>query len=256
SNDGWIANGGIRSRLIIGAGGHFCPVARLSGARISGAGTSAAGTSAAGTGHETPVVAQETEFAMDARELEECKVRGDMPEVYFCSDMKGYGWCFRKGNMLNIGLGRADPHQLSTHVAGFLRFLRSAGKISFDIRTLRGHAYLLYGTSTREIAGDRLLLIGDAAGLAYPQSGEGILPAIRSGIQAAKSIAGGGFTREQAEAYRVRIASWRQPGVARLIRYLPLQFSSAIARSLLRTRWFTREVVLKNWFLHSSSNGM
>lgn len=193
---------------------------------------------------------------MDARELAGCKVRGDMPEVYFCSDMKGYGWCFRKGNMLNIGLGRADLHQLSTHVAGFLGFLRSAGRISFNLPPLRGHAYLLYGTSTRAIAGDRVLLIGDAAGLAYPQSGEGILPAIRSGLQAAKSIAAGGFTREQTEAYRVRIAGWRQPGVTRLSRYLPSHISGSIARSLLRTRWFTREVVLKNWFLHSSSNAM
>jgi len=28
SGDGWIANGDIWARLIVGAGGHFCPVAR------------------------------------------------------------------------------------------------------------------------------------------------------------------------------------------------------------------------------------
>jgi menaquinone-9 beta-reductase len=156
TQDGWIANGKIQSRLIIGAGGHFCPVARLTGAKASS---------------ETPVVAQETEFEMDAHQLADCRVRGDTPELYFCSDMKGYGWCFRKDNFLNIGLGRADPHRLSAHVAGFLRFLVPAGRISFEIPTLQGHAYLLHGYPTREIAGDGFLLIGDAAGVAYPQSG-------------------------------------------------------------------------------------
>src|SRR5262245_59162582 len=29
SGDGWIINGEFRARLLIGAGGHFCPVARL-----------------------------------------------------------------------------------------------------------------------------------------------------------------------------------------------------------------------------------
>ena len=33
SGDGWLVNGRIRARLLVGAGGHFCPVARHSGAR-------------------------------------------------------------------------------------------------------------------------------------------------------------------------------------------------------------------------------
>src|SRR5215472_632656 len=32
SGDSWIVNGAIRARLLIGAGGHFCPVARFLGA--------------------------------------------------------------------------------------------------------------------------------------------------------------------------------------------------------------------------------
>src|SRR5262249_55373950 len=43
----WIVNGEIRSRLVVGAGGHFCPVARLTGAKA---------------GADTVVVAQEAEF--------------------------------------------------------------------------------------------------------------------------------------------------------------------------------------------------
>jgi menaquinone-9 beta-reductase len=243
TQDGWIANGEIQSRLVIGAGGHFCPVARLTGAKARG---------------ETPVVAQETEFEMDAHRLANCDIRGDTPELYFCSDMKGYGWCFRKGNFLNIGLGRADSHRLSTHVAEFSRFLVSAGRISFEIPTFLGHAYLLHGYSRREIVGDGFLLIGDSAGVAYPQSGEGILPAIQSGLQAAKSIvaANGRFTNEQLNAYRVMAAGRRQPWAIGLAHHLPQRLIGPIAQRLLRTHWFTREVVLNGWFLHASSSAL
>ena len=123
--------------------------------------------------------------------------------------MKGYGWCFRKQNALNVGLGRLDRHSLSRHVGDFLSFLKSSGRLAFDIApALRGHAYLIYGNSARDIAGDYFMLIGDAAGLAYPQSGEGILPAIESGLFAAETIAGakGTYRREKLESYRGRIA--------------------------------------------------
>jgi len=36
-----------------------------------------------------------------------------------------------------------------------------------------GHAYLLYGTPRRRVHDQGVLLAGDAAGLAYPASGEG-----------------------------------------------------------------------------------
>src|SRR6266571_4848133 len=50
---GRAVSGRIRAPLVIGAGGHFCPVARFLGARI---------------GKEPIVAAQELEFAMNARE--------------------------------------------------------------------------------------------------------------------------------------------------------------------------------------------
>ena len=159
SNGGWLANGRLRARVVIGAGGHFCPVARLLGAEGR---------------REAAVVAQEIEFEMDAHQLAVCSVRTDTPELYFCSDLTGYGWCFRKGNVLNVGLGRADSHGLSGHVAGFLKFLKSTGRMTFDVPPFHGHAYLLAGASTRTIVSDGVLLIGDAVGLAHCQSGEGI----------------------------------------------------------------------------------
>ena len=171
---GWIVNGQIRTRLLVGAGGHFCPVAKLTGAKPA---------------RENSVVAQEAEFEMDERQRAGCRIRPEVPELYFCADIKGYGWCFRKQNFLNIGLGRMDQHRLSEHVTAFVRFLQAAGRITFDVPSaLLGHAYLLYGVSERKAADDGMLLIGDAAGLAYKQSGEGIRPAIESGLLAAQAI--------------------------------------------------------------------
>ena len=69
---------------------------------------------------------------------------------------------------------------------------------------LHGHAYLLADSSPREPIGDGVLLIGDSAGLAEPHSGEGIRPAVESGILAARTIqkANGHYHRENLESYR------------------------------------------------------
>ena len=236
--NGWIANGEIQAGIVIGAGGHFCPVARLTGTK---------------TNSESAVVAQETEFEMDSRELAECRVSAEVPELYFCSDMLGYGWCFRKGNILNVGLGRADPHRLSTHMAEFLQFLKSTGRISLDVPSMHGHAYLLHGTSTRNAVGDGVMLIGDAAGLACPLSGEGIRPAIESGLLAARNIiaAHGLYSHQQLDGYRLQITAQPKAWLTKLGSSLPPRWISAAARRLLSTRWFVESVVLDRWFLSS-----
>jgi flavin-dependent dehydrogenase len=203
-----------------------------------------------------PVAAQETEFEMDAHQIANCDVRGSSPELYFCADMKGYGWCFRKQNRLNIGLGRADPHGIAEHASAFVRLLAATGKVRFEVPRLRGHAYFLYGTSQRQIAGDGFLLIGDSAGLARPQSGEGILPAIESALLAAETIlaARGTWATAQREAYNRQIAErtgnacdgW----MTRIGRGLPPRLTRFAATQLLENRWFARHVVLDSWFLH------
>jgi geranylgeranyl reductase family protein len=239
-DDTWIANDEVRARVVVGAGGHFCPVARLTGSKTGATGDS-----------EPAVVAQETEFQMDARQQAACSIRSDTPELYFCSDMRGYGWCFRKGDILNVGLGRADLHGLPAHVAAFLKFLKSDGRIAFDVPPLRGHAYLLSGMSSRKVVGDGLLLAGDAAGLAYPQSGEGIRPAVDSGLLAARNIveARGKYSRQNLEVYRREISAQSHLWSTKISGVLPGQWIGAVARQLLKTHWFVRKVVLNQWFL-------
>jgi len=242
SADTWIINGEIQTQLLIGAGGHFCPVARFLGVK---------------TNEEAAVAAQEVEFEMSPEQRDACSIRGEAPELYFCPDMNGYGWCFRKGNFLNIGLGRLDPHSLPAHVSRFLQSLKQSGKVAFDLSAImRGHAYLIFRETRKNIVDDGVLLIGDSAGLAYSQSGEGIRPAIESGLLAAKAIiaANGNYKRGSLESYREMLTSRFQESQStlsmRVGRHLPAAMMESLAQQLLRTRWFSRRVVLDRWFLH------
>jgi len=237
----WIVNDRYRSAMLVGAGGHFCPVAQWLG-----------GDSPA----PTPVVAaQEIEFPLDERQQAECQVAGHRPELTFCRDLMGYGWCFRKGNYLNVGLGREDRHRLSEHVAAFCEHLKREGRVPRDLpNKFRGHAYLLYGHSPRKLVDDGVLLVGDAAGLAYAQSGEGIRPAIESGLLAADVIleAAGDFGRCRLESYRRRLQArfGRQRPVPSGAGRAPSAFRQFLGGRLLANRWFVRRVVVERWFLH------
>ena len=238
----WIVNATLAARILIGAGGHFCPVARHLGADAR---------------KETAVAAQELEFEMTPEQQQKCSIRGEVPELYFCGDMKGYGWCFRKGNYLNVGLGRLDQKGLPNHVAEFVAFLRKAGKIAFDLPvSMLGHAYLLYSRTNRKVVDDAVVLIGDAAGVAYSQSGEGIRPAIESGLLAAEVIvaAKGKYTRENLEPYRTALAERfgeSGPDLSTSVgSRLPSSWIEALGRAVLANGWFSRHVVLDRWFLH------
>ncbi|MGZ6970086.1 MAG: FAD-dependent monooxygenase, partial [Thermoanaerobaculia bacterium] len=184
---GWIVNETIATPLVIGAGGHFCPVARS----LNGGGTP-----------EPVVAAQELELRMDERQSRACAVVPEAPELWFCRDLKGYGWCFRKGDYLNVGLGREDRNGLPGHLNAFVEFLKAAKRIPSDLHgDYKGHAYLLAPSSTRRVTGDGVLLVGDAAGLAWPESGEGIRTAVESGLLAARTVleAGGDYAATRLE---------------------------------------------------------
>lgn len=248
SGEDWIANGQFRAGLVVGAGGHFCPVARYRGVNAR---------------KEVSVAAQEIEFEMTENQQKHCTVRAEFPELYFCADMKGYGWCIRKKNFLNVGLGRLDSHALPKHVANFVEFLNKKDKVTFDLPlAMAGHSYLLYAHSSRNLAGDGVLLIGDAAGLAYLQSGEGIRPAIESGLLAAQAIlTGGGNTDPKLfEMYRSllaqRFGKSQREWAFHVGRHLPTWLVSFLSRFLVASRWFSRHIILERWFLHADEPGL
>ncbi|MFQ5581369.1 MAG: NAD(P)/FAD-dependent oxidoreductase [Mariprofundaceae bacterium] len=238
TDEGWIVNGHFQTRLLIGAGGHFCPVARQFGGTLR---------------NEPVIAAQEIEFEMSAAQRKSCPVRGEMPELYFCPDMQGYGWCFRKGNFLNVGLGRRDSHKLSAHVEGFCAWLQKTGRIPWEIALpFRGHAYLVYGQARRKRLDDGMLLIGDAAGLAYEESGEGIRPAIESGLLAAQAVSNcnGTYSTAGLSRYEELLeARFGQSSFIDLSGLFPSVLTQAVARRLFVSHWFTKRVLIERFFL-------
>lgn len=238
----WILNDRIRASVVVGAGGHFCPVARHLGARPGV--------------HEEPVMAQEFEVVLDHEQAAACPVSAEVPEIAFCRDLKGYGWCFRKGGVLNVGLGRQDSHRLSEHVEAFRDRLVAEGRIPACLSArFVGHAYLLRAHAPRRVVDDQVMLVGDAAGLAYRQSGEGIRPAVESGLLAADTLlaARGRFDRVNLEPYAQRLDDrfgkpWRGRKPPDLI---PAHWKALLGGWMLGVPWFARNVVFERWFLHA-----
>jgi geranylgeranyl reductase family protein len=235
----WVINDRYSAPLLIGAGGHFCPVARHLGANVGAS--------------EFPVTAQEVEFEMSEQQSRNCPVDAETPELFFTPDLKGYGWVFRKGNFLNIGLGRQDRNKLSMHVDNFINELKQAGRIPKDIPDkLQGHAYLLYNDAPRRVYDEGVLLIGDSAGLAYPQSGEGIRPAIESALMAADIIidSKGDYSRARLACYETALQQRFGNRMHKQAVRSPSRIKRLLAGILLRSKWFSRHIVINRWFLH------
>lgn len=101
----------------------------------------------------------------------------------------GYAWIFPKGHHLSAGLGAFEgrQHKLPLILQRYLDQLeiRPTGPIQ------RRGALIPVSPRRAPFARERLLLVGDAAGLTDPLTGEGITFAIRSGRLAAASIISG-----------------------------------------------------------------
>ena len=239
----WVVNDTYSAPLLVGAGGHFCPVARQLGVKLGKT--------------ETAVTAQEVEFAMTPQQQQACKVSSERPELFFCDDLKGYGWVVRKQNYLNIGLGREDNLRLSEHVSAFCEQLKNQGRIPRDIPTkFHGHAYLCYSQAKRQLVDDGIMLIGDAAGLAYSESGEGIRPAVESALLASQVIlqSQGSYSKADLLPYvdQLETRFGRRAVDDSLIKTSPWMqmIKTSLGKALLASSWFDKHIVLNRWFLH------
>ncbi len=105
----------------------------------------------------------------------------------------GYLWIFPKPDHLTIGVGALRPRQGALQKI-LVRVAKRYG-IPLDGVPLRGHPIPIY-THRERVSSARTLLVGDAAGLVDPLTGEGIRFAIKSGRLAAESI-----LKEHPEAY-------------------------------------------------------
>ena len=84
----------------------------------------------------------------------------------------GYAWVFPKGDHANVGVGgwQSEGPKLREHLR---RACEAHGLDPDELESLRGHRLPLRMPGTR-IAGERALLVGDAAGLIDPVSGDGM----------------------------------------------------------------------------------
>jgi len=97
----------------------------------------------------------------------------------------GYAWVFPKGDHVNVGVGgwQSEGPRLRE------RLLELCAAFEIDeanVRDLRGHRLPMRGASRRPVE-RRVLLVGDAAGLVDPLSGDGMYEAFISGRLAAEA---------------------------------------------------------------------
>ncbi len=98
----------------------------------------------------------------------------------------GYAWVFPKGDHANVGVGgwQSEGPRLREHLR---RACEAHGLDPDALESLRGHRLPLRRPGTR-IAGERALLVGDAAGLIDPVSGDGMYECFVSSRLAAAAI--------------------------------------------------------------------
>ncbi len=97
----------------------------------------------------------------------------------------GYGWVFPKGDHVNVGVGGSEREgpRLRHHLR---RLCREHGVAEGRLRELRGHRLPCGGADAR-LAKGRALVVGDAAALVDPLSGDGIYEAVLSASLAAEA---------------------------------------------------------------------
>ena len=122
------------------------------------------------------------------KEVEDFLIDKETFEFYFQNHKPGYGWIFGLKNAINIGLGMkinaTDPRKQ----------LRDYVKRTFKLRNKKIPSYSIEGFPIpnsklqKTFSRDKAFLVGDAAGLVDPVSGEGVHYAIISAKIVADSI--------------------------------------------------------------------
>jgi len=194
--DRYVVDGVFAGRTLVGAGGTHCPVARTFFAEANP------------RSPEALIVTQEQEFPAEMAEAPGARTC----HLWFFEDgLPGYAWYVPKvDGYVNVGVGgklatltsRGDT--IRRHWDLLVARLEALGWVRGHSYAPKGHAYYLR-EPRRELHIDNAFVVGDAAGLATADMGEGIAPAIRSGLAAAAAIVTG-------TPYTVEgIRRWSQP---------------------------------------------
>ncbi|MBL1177004.1 NAD(P)/FAD-dependent oxidoreductase [Pantanalinema sp. GBBB05] len=179
-DDRYILDHQYMCRYLVGAGGTACPVRRrfFPEQRAKTA----------------QILTQEKEF--------EYPQRDDFTHLFFrFHGLGGYAWYVPKGNgFLNIGLGGYSSYfaksktSIQQHFRWFLNDLvdrKLLDQATAQSVSVSSHGYYVF-TESGAVKQDNCFLIGDSAGLASVDLGEGISPAVESGLLVANDIMGQG----------------------------------------------------------------
>jgi geranylgeranyl reductase family protein len=167
----------FRSRLVVGADGAYSVVARELGM---------------GRGMEY-VAGIESEIIVPEEELAKWKSR---VQIDLGCIPGGYAWVFPKRNHLSIGAGCLASKARDLH-AHYQKFLNSLSIGGYTIARSGSHL-IPTCTKGRLVWQNKALLLGDAAGLADPLTGEGIYNAIQS-AQLAVPVIGNSLAHNKVE---------------------------------------------------------
>ena len=174
TSEGFDVDDVVSAEYLVGAGGTYCPVYH----QLFKDDKPRTGTR---------IVALEDEFA--------CSWRDGKPRLWFFRrGLPGYAWYLPKaGGYLNLGVG-GNARQLqergtgiTEHWQSLLADLKEKGLIQDQDFQPRGYIYQLQDLQPPTQTG-KAYLVGDAVGLATLDMGEGIGPAVESGLRAAESI--------------------------------------------------------------------
>ena len=111
----------------------------------------------------------------------------------------GYGWVFPKADHLNLGVG-GWRYLAGGFRSKLSRYAHAHGIPVSQLRNVRGHHLPVRRPGSPPARGP-VLLLGDAAGLIDPLSGEGIYAAILSGSAAAQALLAAGAGPQTAALY-------------------------------------------------------
>jgi flavin-dependent dehydrogenase len=145
------------------------------------------------------------------------------------NDLPGYSWYVPKGDgWINIGIGAYQTRlqqnfdTIRHQWQYFTKKLKKLSLVTASGFSPRGYSYYIRGTNGI-IERDNAMIIGDAAGLATCDMGEGIGPAVQSGLLAAEAI----LNNKPLSFKSVPQYSIKHPALLRLIGYGAKIFSKA-----------------------------
>jgi flavin-dependent dehydrogenase len=174
----FIVDDKYRCRYLVGAGGTRCPVYRQ-------------------LFHELNPRAKHLQIATLEKEFP-YEWRDDQCHLWFLEDgLPGYSWYVPKANgHINVGLGgkaekmKSGGRRLQDFWRGFSAKLGKDDLVCADFKPT-GYSYYLRG-NVDVVRKGNAMIIGDSVGLASIDMGEGIGPAVRSALLAARAISDNG----------------------------------------------------------------